>query len=78
MDWTSSHLHQFVIEAECCDKPEEEVDGYCDMLEIFGNLKHPEHNDLVEEFGDDLDPEFFDIEDVNLGLWKYAARARMK
>jgi hypothetical protein len=53
------------------------VDGYDDLLKIFRDPKHPEHNDMLEEFGDDFDPEFFDMEDVNLGLRKYAARARM-
>jgi hypothetical protein len=54
------------------------IEGYHDVLEIFRNPKHPEHNDMMEEFGDDFDPGFFDIEDVNLGLRQYAARARMK
>jgi hypothetical protein len=31
----------------------------------------------MEELGEDFDPEFFDMEDVNLGLRQYAARARM-
>jgi hypothetical protein len=54
------------------------VEGYDDLLKIFSNPKHPEHNDMMEEFGDDFEPEFFDIEDVNSGLRRYAARARMK
>lgn len=54
------------------------VEGYDDLLNIFSNPKHPEHEELIEEFGEDFDPEFFDIEDVNLGLRRYAARARMK
>ena len=54
MGWTKSHLSQYLIEAEYYGEPEEEVDGYCDILEIFRNLEHPEHNDLVKEFGDDL------------------------
>ena len=53
------------------------VTGYDDLLKIFSNPKHPGHEDLVEEFGEDFDPEFFDIEDVNLGLRQNAARARM-
>jgi len=73
MGWTNSHLPQYIIEAEYYGGPEEEVEGYCDILEIFRTLEHPEHNDLVKEFGDDLDPEFFVIEDVNLGLRQYAA-----
>ncbi|MEO8354843.1 MAG: plasmid pRiA4b ORF-3 family protein [Chloroflexota bacterium] len=53
------------------------VRGYDDLLKIFFNPKHPEHKDMMEEFGDDFDPESFDIDDVNLGLRKFAARARM-
>jgi hypothetical protein len=51
--------------------------GYADLLKIFTNPKHPEHNDMLEEFGEEFDPEFFDIEVVNLGLRQYASRARM-
>jgi hypothetical protein len=53
------------------------VTGYDDVLKIFSNSKHPEHEEMVEEFGEDFDPEFFDVEAVNLGLRQYAARARM-
>jgi len=53
------------------------VEGYDDLLKIFSNPKHPEHNDMREEFGEDFDPGSFDIEDVNLGLWQFARRARM-
>lgn len=76
--WTNSHLPQYIIEAEYYVSPEEEVEGYCDILEIFRNLDHPEHNGLVKEFGDDLDPEYFVSEDVNLGLRKYTAGAWTK
>ncbi len=44
------------------------VEGYNDLLKIFSNPKHPEHNEMLEEFGEDFDPGSFDIEDVNLGL----------
>jgi hypothetical protein len=51
--------------------------GYDDFLKAFADPKHPEHDDIMEELGEDFDPEFFDMEDVNLGLRQYAARARM-
>ena len=51
--------------------------GYDDLLKAFADPKHPEHDDIVEELGEDFDPEFFDMEDVNLGLCQFAARARM-
>lgn len=53
------------------------VRGYDDFLKIFSNPKHPEHKDMMEEFGDDFDPEFFDIDGVNESLRIYTARARM-
>lgn len=52
--------------------------GYDDFLKALADPKHPDHDDMVEELGEDFDPEFFDIKDVNLGLRQYAARARMK
>ena len=54
------------------------VSGYEEFLEAISNPKHPEHEEMMEWFGEDFDPEFFDTEDVNLGLRNYAARARMK
>ncbi len=51
--------------------------GYDDFLEAIANPKHSEHEEMLEWYGEDFDPEFFDIEDVNLGLRQYAARARM-
>ena len=53
------------------------VEGYDDLLKILSNPKHPEREEMMEEVGEDFDPEFFDIEDVNLGLRQYASRARM-
>lgn len=52
--------------------------GYDDLLKSLADPKHPEHDDIVEELGEDFDPEFLDIEAVNLGLRNYAAHARMK
>jgi hypothetical protein len=52
--------------------------GYDDFLKAFADPKHPEHDDIVEELGEDFDPGFFDLDDVNLGLRAYAVRARMK
>ena len=52
--------------------------GYEELLEAVSNSKHPEHEEMLEWFDEDFDPEFFDIEDVNLGLRQYASRARMK
>jgi hypothetical protein len=51
--------------------------GYDDFLKALSDPKHPEHDDMVEELGEDFDPEFFDIEDVNSVSRNYAARARM-
>ncbi len=61
--------------------PPEDVGGvwvYDDFLKAISNPKHPEHEEMMEWFGEDFDPEFFDIEDANLGLRQFAARARTK
>ena len=52
--------------------------GYEEFLEVISNPKHPEHEEMLEWVGEDFDPEFFDIEDANLGLRQFASRARMK
>jgi hypothetical protein len=39
--------------------------GYENLLEAIKDPKHPEHEDLLEWVGEDFDPEFFDIEEVN-------------
>ncbi len=51
--------------------------GYEDFLKVISNPKHPEYEEMTEWFGEDFDPEFFDIEGVNSLLQQYAARARM-
>lgn len=52
--------------------------GYDDFLEAISNPDHPERKEMLEWIGADFDPEFFDMDDVNLGLRQFAARARMK
>lgn len=66
------------LEGKCACPPEDigGGEGYDDLLKIFSDPKHPEYEEMMEEF-DDFDPEFFGIEDANLGLRKFAARARM-
>lgn len=39
--------------------------GYEHMLEVTGNPKHPEYEDLVEWLGEDFDPEAFDLDEIN-------------
>ncbi len=52
--------------------------GYEDFLEAISNPEHPEHDEMLEWYGEDFDPEFFDVEEVNLGLHQFASRARIK
>jgi hypothetical protein len=42
--------------------------GYCDMLEALDDPEHEGHEDAVEWLGDDFDPDFFDLEQVNRQL----------
>lgn len=51
--------------------PPEECGGiweYSNLLEIFKNPRHPEHRDMIEQFGGDFDPEAFDIARINRAL----------
>ncbi|QNN23300.1 plasmid pRiA4b ORF-3 family protein [Planctomycetales bacterium ZRK34] len=48
------------------------VFGYYHLLEVLADPKHEEYEDLVEWMGDDIDPEVFDIEEINamLAEWR--------
>lgn len=39
--------------------------GYADMLEILKNPGHEQYEEFLEWIGDEFDPEYFDLEDVN-------------
>ncbi len=39
--------------------------GYYNFLEVVKNPKHPEHEDMKEWLGDDFDPDYFDISEIN-------------
>ena len=39
--------------------------GYEDFLEAMANPNHPEHDSMVEWYGDDFDPAAFECERVN-------------
>lgn len=39
--------------------------GYSNLLAAIGDPTHEEHDELQEWLGDDFDPEFFDIDEVN-------------
>jgi len=42
--------------------------GYADNLAIVADSSHPEHEEIKEWMGEDLDPEFFDIDKINARL----------
>jgi hypothetical protein len=52
--------------------------GYEDFLQAISNPEHPEHEEMMEWYDEDFDPEFFDVEKVNLALRQFASRTRMK
>ncbi len=45
--------------------------GYRQLIEIAGDPAHPEHEETLEWLGDDFDPEYFDIAEVNETLDEY-------
>jgi hypothetical protein len=42
--------------------------GYYSKLEVLGNRRHPEYEDVAEWLGEDFDPEGFDLNEVNKRL----------
>lgn len=42
--------------------------GYTDFLEAINDPEHPEHDDYLEWIGDEFDPEYFDLEEINARL----------
>lgn len=42
--------------------------GYIELLEALGDPEHPEHDEKVDWIGDDLDPEAFDLDEINVLL----------
>jgi hypothetical protein len=55
------------VKGKMCCPPEDcgGVGGYFDFVKAMADPKHPEHEDLKEWYGDDFDPEAFDIDEVN-------------
>lgn len=41
------------------------IPGYIHLVEVLRDPKHPEHSEMLEWVGDDYDPEYFDLEEVN-------------
>ena len=39
--------------------------GYADFVDAMADPKHPEHESLKEWYGEDFDPEAFDLDEVN-------------
>jgi hypothetical protein len=42
--------------------------GYAEFLEAIQDPEHSEHDSMLEWVGDDFDPEYFDLEEVNQAL----------
>jgi len=80
--WLHEVLLQKILPAEegvrypvCTDgkfaaPPEDSGDspGYCDLLEALADPQHEGHEDAKDWLGEDYDPEFFDLEQVNRQL----------
>ncbi|MGZ9226534.1 MAG: plasmid pRiA4b ORF-3 family protein, partial [Anaerolineales bacterium] len=49
--------------------------GYEDFLKAIVNPNHPEHEDLLEWIGGSFDPEYFNLEEVNIRL-RHSRRSR--
>ena len=45
--------------------------GYQDLIEMINDTSHPEHEEMLEWLGGDLDPEYFDVNETNEILSEY-------
>jgi hypothetical protein len=41
------------------------IPGYYQLLEVLGNPRHPEHEEMLEWCGGEYDPDEFDLQEVN-------------
>jgi hypothetical protein len=41
------------------------ANGYAELLEALRDPEHPEHDEKLDWIGDDLDPEAFDLGEIN-------------
>ncbi|SET01970.1 plasmid pRiA4b ORF-3 family protein [Thorsellia anophelis] len=52
------------------------IPGYENFCHIMKNKKHPEYNDMIEWYGDEFDPEEFNLRWVQLHLYRYIRHSR--
>ncbi len=59
--------YPFCVAGERACPPEDAggIGGYEDYLQAITNPKHPERKELLEWIGEDWDPEYFSLEEVN-------------
>ena len=69
VDPDQPHLYYCVKGVRAC--PPEDcggVGGYEDFCDAMSDPNHPEHEQYKEWYGDEFDPEHFDIDEVNKQL----------
>lgn len=54
------------------------IPGYYLMLEAVKDKNHPDHEDLTEWLGEDFDPAFFDMTQINVRLKKIKGKKKEK
>ena len=52
--------------------------GYYDLLDVVQDPEHPDHDEMLEWLGGDLDPDAFDLEQVNRQLQKAFGKPRRR
>ncbi|MDD3012907.1 MAG: plasmid pRiA4b ORF-3 family protein [Candidatus Gastranaerophilales bacterium] len=70
-----------VIDGERACPPEDcgGVWGYEEILEILKDPEHPEYEERIEEWlGEDFDPEYFNVDEVNKKFKKAKPKAKSK
>jgi hypothetical protein len=74
--------HDDSVQVPCCIKgkracPPEDCGGawgYDNLIEVMADPKHPEHDGMLEWLGGELDPEAFDLDEINKALSAFRPR----
>jgi hypothetical protein len=70
LPWSELQKLPICLEGEMRCPPEDcgGIFGYYELLEVLKNPKHEDHEDLQEWVGDDFDPTYFSVAEVNAQL----------
>lgn len=69
MEYVSGQIPKCISGKSSC--PPEDcggIYGYTELLSIISNPKHEEYESMIDWLGDDFDPNYFDMNEINIAL----------